>query len=373
MAIGQSIRPRLIGKRFEDGGIPFDMLGDLVALQEMVIEAAKWRFLQENTDRERLPKGFTKSIALKLTGLENGSAVPVITLAEPDGQLEGMPSHYVDYFWEAIRSIISTIDVAERNQWDQCLLPRRCLSLFKRFGKSLRDEEFVEFTVDDRSQPVRFTQEIRRALVRYSEIEEFTEPVILRGTIPEADQDKRTFRLRLLNGSIVNTPLEEEYFETVIEAFNQYRESTRVVIKGIGKYRHENLLGWESVDYIDLIDPLDVPARLDELRSLRNGWLDGEGAAPSRSGLDWLAETFEHHYPAGVTKPHLYPTSEGGVRAEWSSGSDVIVLEVELDTRRGEWLWLDLNSDAEDSRELDLGNTSDWNWLAEQIQSKVDD
>ena len=371
-AIKQSIRPKLIGARFEGGVIPLDVLGDLAALEEMVVEVAKWRFLQEHTNRTRLPKGFADSISLKLIGLEEGSAIPVIMLSEVAGELEGMPPPYLDYFRDAMGAIVDAIDMAERNQWNPGLFPQKCLSYFKKFGKSLRDEESVEFIKDGREHPVRLTQETRRVLVRQSDVKEFTEQVALRGTIPEADQDKGTFRLRLANGSTVNTPLEEEYFDTVIRAFSQYRDRTRVLVKGLGKYRQENLSGWQSVHQIDLLDPLDTTARLEEFQSLGDGWFDGEGLAPSHDGLDWLAESFESYYPAAVPKPHLYPTYEGRVRAEWSLGSNVFILEVELDSRRGEWLWFDRDSDAESSRELELYNSSDWNWLVEQIQSKAD-
>ena len=372
-AIEQSIRPRLIGERFEGGVIPLDVLGDLAALEEMVVEVAKWRFLQEHTNRTRLPKGFADSISLKLTRLEEGSAIPTIMLSEVDGELAGMPPRYVRYFRDAVGAIIDAIDMAERDQWKQGLFPRKFLSYFKKFGRSLRDEESVEFFKVGREHPVRLTQETRRVLVSQSDVKEFTEQVALRGTIPEADQDKRTFRLRLANGRTVNTPLEEEYFDTVIKAFNQYSERTRVLVKGLGIYRQENLSGWQSIDQIDLLDPLDTTARLEEFRSLGDGWLDGEGSAPSHDGIEWLAESFERYYPTSVPKPHLYPTYEGGVRAEWSLGSNVFILEVELDNRCGEWLWFDRDSDAECSRELALYNSSAWNWLVEQIQSKADD
>ncbi|MXY47133.1 MAG: hypothetical protein F4Y44_09140, partial [Chloroflexi bacterium] len=64
------LRPRLQGRRFDDGGIPLEFLSDLAALQEMVLEVAKWRFLERNPERQRSPRGFTKDVHLKLTGLE---------------------------------------------------------------------------------------------------------------------------------------------------------------------------------------------------------------------------------------------------------------------------------------------------------------
>ena len=67
------LRPRLRGSRFDNGEIPLEVLGDLVALGEMVQEVAKWRFLKENPQRQRIPRGFTDSVNLKLTRVERGS------------------------------------------------------------------------------------------------------------------------------------------------------------------------------------------------------------------------------------------------------------------------------------------------------------
>lgn len=60
------------------------------------------------------------------------------------------------------------------------------------------------------------------------------------------------------------------------------------------------------------LDPLDVRARLDDLRALSDGWLDGTGVAPPHAGLDWLASAFDRHFPDDLPLPHLYPTPEGG-------------------------------------------------------------
>ena len=43
----------------------------------------------------------------------------------------------------------------------------------------------------------------------------------------------------------------------------------------------------------------NIAARLDEFRDMRNGWLEGEGSAPSPAGLDWLADSFTRHFPEG--------------------------------------------------------------------------
>ena len=70
-----------------------------------------------------------------------------------------------------------------------------------------------------------------------------------------------------------------------------------------------------------------VIARLEELCSLRTGWLDGDGVELSREGVAWLRLFFEKLFPADIPFPYLYPTPEGDIQAEWS---DNVSLKINL-------------------------------------------
>ena len=118
-------------------------------------------------------------------------------------------------------------------------------------------------------------------------------------------------------------------------------------------------------------EPKWVGMRIEELRLLKDGWLDGNGVALSPDGLDWLARTFDSNDPNGMTLPYLFPTPEGRVLAEWSlkSWSWSPSLEIDLATKRGEWHALNIDTNEEASKELDLKDTNAWAWLAEQIRA----
>ncbi len=118
---------------------------------------------------------------------------------------------------------------------------------------------------------------------------------------------------------------------------------------------------------------LDIRAQLDELRLLRDGWLEGEGLSPSATGLDWLQDAFDRHLPDEAPLPHLYPTESGGVHAEWSIGSMEISLDLNLDTRSGEWHALDTDAGKVEERTLDGDDSRDWKWLASRIEAMVAD
>lgn len=115
-------------------------------------------------------------------------------------------------------------------------------------------------------------------------------------------------------------------------------------------------------------DPLNIRNRIGELKRLESGWLDGKGIPLNADGLDWIGDSFEHSYPAVLPKPYLFPTPEGQLLVEWSLKPWSPSLEVNLVTKTGRWHALNVDTDEEQFRDLDLKDSSNWNWLAEQIR-----
>ncbi len=107
-----------------------------------------------------------------------------------------------------------------------------------------------------------------------------------------------------------------------------------------------------------------VRARLDQFKSLEAGWLDGQGVPVSDSGLDWLADAIDRHYPDDVPPPRLYPTPEGGISAEWSPGQWEVSLEVDLEAQAGNLHALNVETGEDFVDDLDLSEHGDWLRLA---------
>ena len=112
-----------------------------------------------------------------------------------------------------------------------------------------------------------------------------------------------------------------------------------------------------------------IGSQLDQLRLLQDGWLEGEGLSPPETGLDWVQDAFNRHYPGEAPLPHLYPTEAGGVQAEWSIGPEEISLELNLETHSGEWHALDTVTGVAVGRTLNGDDSGDWKWLVEQIEA----
>ena len=371
MTTVEFLSPRLCGKRFEGAAIPLEILKDLAVIEEMVIEVAKWRYLENNQKRRRIPRRFTEGIELKLTRVEEGSTIAVITMVLTSLNLPTILPPNQICFEEAREAIVSAIEAAAHNQPVCGFLPDDSFVYFDRIGRSLREGESIEFTTPKHQQPARLTRETRRRLVLApSRAKEVTEEVTLRGSIPEADQDDMTFKLLLNDGNKVKGPLPEQHLETILSAFTGYKRGIRVILQGIGRFnRHNRLLGFESIEHISLLDPLDVPARLDEFRSLKDGWLEGKGLAPSHTGLEWLSLSFDHRYPDDLSLPYLYPTEDGGIRMEWSLGMSEVSLDINLETHHGYWHKLNLESDSDEELTFDLDDNAGWDWIITQVRS----
>ena len=119
---------------------------------------------------------------------------------------------------------------------------------------------------------------------------------------------------------------------------------------------------------VSVVDSFDIPSRLNELRTLKDGWLEGKGKSPSLDGLDWLSAAFAQRYPADLVLPHIYPTAEGGVQAEWTLKPFDVSLEIDLGVHKGAWHSLNLQTGDEDSTVLDLNDGKSWIWVAAQIK-----
>lgn len=365
-------RPRLRGPRFDDGEIPLQVLSDLTTLREMVIDVAKWRYLLEHPDLQRAPRGFANRIDLKIVSIDDGSAVPVINLTTDEPLIPGILLPHQRLLERARDDIATAVatGAGDSRVTDDTHLPIRFLAYFNRIGRSLRDGESLELPRANGSPPALLTIETRQRLLQRSTVREITRELDVRGTVPEADQERMTFELQPIHGGRVAGSIPEEHFEVIIEAFNGYLNGVRILVKGIGRYdRQGRLSGLDSIDQVTLLDQLDVAARLDELRAMQDGWLDGAGKALSLAGLDWLSAAFQRHFPDDAPLPFTYPTPEGSIQLEWTLGSQDISLKVDLDDRSAIWHRLNLSdiSDDGEEQELNLDDATGWNWLSQNI------
>ena len=395
------LRPRLIGARFEGHSIPLELLKNLSVLERLIIEAARLEYFRDHPDRQRVPRGFADGIKLKLTGIEEGSAVPVISLFVIAHRLLFPENQY--YFKRARDAIVRTIgdgedatvgaiEDAEEHKATTYILTEKTLSYFNRIGQGLREDEAIEFITPDNQLSAKFTintqqrllfaysivkessvdfvREMQTQQYNSSIVEELTKDTTVRGTVPEVNQDDMTFLIQLFDGQQIKVPISPQHFDAILEAFNGYKNNLRFLFQGVGIFnRSEQLLGFDSIEHISPLDELDISAQIYDLRQLKDGWLEGQGKAPSKEGLDWLSQAFDKHYSGNLPLPYLYPTEPGGVQAEWSLGRNEITLEIDLTEHSGYFHALHMEDDTEETRHLDLGSGTHWIDLKKLITS----
>lgn len=357
------IEPRLVGKRFDDHTIPLEMLKDLAVLEEFLIAVAKWIYVQDNS-RQRTPKGFTSPLTLALAEVKKGSACPAIVIEYEDPSAGLFPAANEDFFYRAADAIGRAIDAAEHNE-PITQLPANLLGYFDRFGRGLRDGEILEF-FPGQARPARLTKLTRRRLLLASQNEEITEEVTVRGLVSELDQAKMSFELQLPTGRKITSSVDAIHLDTILEATSGYRKGVKVSISGVARFdRHERLDSFDMIEDAVIIDTNDPLARIDDLRLLKPGWLDGIGAVPSKSEFDWLESFFASSYPATLPTPYIYPTEDGGILLEWRTANQDMSMDIDLGARQGDVHCFNTQTKQEIAEVFDLSDP-------EHLQSLID-
>lgn len=360
------LKPRLVGTRFEEHSIPVEVLKDWAAFEGLIVEAARWLYLEENPKRKRTPRGFAQSFSLHLSKVEDGSAVAVLERPTAPGTL--IPDAFAVWFEKARDRVLETIEAASQGRSVEDLLPKALLAYFDQFGRSLRDDERVEFTRAVAQSKVVYDHRVRKTLVLKSAAVYRTEESV-RGAMSELNLENRTFTLKLISGEKVTGYFSDELRDAAHSALGAYGESLVMVEGAVVRDQSDNRKRIEQVTRIEPLDALDVPARLEGLALLRDGWLDGAGVKPTSAGLTWLAKTWTDQWPEDAQLPYVYPTPDGGVQLEWSMLATSISVDIDLAKRTAESL-VSRTADGEVLEELasDLSAAEGWQSLAEVVR-----
>ena len=358
------LKPKLTGARFQNATVPLELLKDFSALQEMLVEVAKWEFHRNHPNRERVPRNFTAEVDLHLTSVEEGCAILTISLVF--ATLFPASSN-LTYFEQARTDIVEYIASAEQGSIPP--LPPNLLNYFDRFGRGLRTGESISF--ERKGGPATLTPDTRNRLMHYAQAKEWTEEAALRVRIPEADKGRGSFEMERGDGTKLKGDLSDLYQDAILGAFGNYNtgRDEYVLIQGIVRKDRENHLNtFESIEHVTPLDPLDIKLRLDELAKLADGWLDGKGRAAAKEKLEWLTGTFESFFDTDLPLPYLYPTAEGGIQAEWTLNEWEVSLEIDLDRQQGEFQALNIKNDTCTDLMIPLGSREGWSQLNQALK-----
>lgn len=360
------LRPRLVGKRFAAHTVPLDLLKDFSAFEEMLLEIAKRNYFAQFPDRKRLPKGFGKNISINLAAVDHGSAILALTLSSHLAAATLIPSIEEDYFNQAKDAVIETIALVEQGK--DVLLDPVLLRYFDRFGRSLKDDESIEFALPEGKATL--NHKTRKRLLEISKVKSWSEDLTLKGYVSAVDKNNQTFDLELINTSKIKSAYLEQYQHVILEAFDGYEDKALIEVKGVAILDRSGLVkNFETLEQVTLLDPLDIEARLEELSLLENGWLNGKGKALNKEKAKLVSEYFYSFYSDSLPLPYLYPTAEGGLQAEWEINDWDISLEIDLEKLIAELHALNLQSDEEKGLNLILSEKNSWQQMNEMLES----
>jgi len=356
------VKPELDGPRFAEHSIPLELLKDLSALEEMIVAVAKWEYLQEYPNRKRVLRNFSSGLELRLSAVEEGSAIPAIVLAFSTL----FPSHNATYFERARDQIIEA--VASAADGKRPTLPTQFLAYFDRVGRGLKDGESMSFARTS-APPARLTPSVRKRLIDSAQVHEWTEEVTLRGKVCEFDPARGSFELELRDGTKIKVPLHEQHKATVFDSARDYPNNDYIMVQAIAlKDRTSKLKSIQTVEQVTELDPLDVALRLDEFAQYKSGWLDGKGRAFEKAKLERLVTYFDRYYPDELPLPHLYPTAEAAIQAEWTVDDWEISLEIDLTSLEADYQAFNVRTSETTEAVLDLNNDNGWGSLRHRLE-----
>lgn len=368
---------RLVGDRFKNHSVPLDVLPGLAPLQALIVEAAKVEYLKNNANRSRVPNGFERSVELKLTSLAPGSAQLDVGMDNPEHS--PLNPDQACYFTQGRDSLVATIQNADNGEiTGNSSLSKQMLPLFERLARVIGDSEEIHFVSPTENKnggvSARFSRQVASKLKDAVPKErETTRDIEIRGSVPELNQANMTLQILPTNGGKIKASIASEHLDSAINVFNGFRRGLQADFQGICRFDAAGK-ALEFTSLSQLIDnPSDISLQLDDIRALENGWLDGNGRAPSEAGIDWIESKLYRYLPSGFPRPYLYPTEAGGVQLEWSVESNEVSIEVSLESHLGVWHELNLRpelnlqSPDERERELNLDQSSAWEWIIRQI------
>lgn len=178
--------------------------------------------------------------------------------------------------------------------------------------------------------------------------------------------------LKTFYGNEVTGIASKEHLDEIERLYLENKDGL-VRIACVGVSRNSMLVRLDSISRVERATGLpDATTQLEDLRNLKDGWYEGDGFAPSGEGLDWLDDALFREYDCRLPSPRIYPMFDGDVQLEWMIGRNDASLEVILSERRGYWHNLNLTTDEDEERLLNLNDREEWRWLNARLRRMVE-
>lgn len=309
------------GGRFAAHAVPIDVLAELGTFQQLLVRVARTIFFQRHQDRHRVPRGFQEAAQLYLTSSEPNCFTA--GLSRPGAWLGNAED--IGIFDQARDMSIRALALVSEGQDLPADFPPDAIDLLAALGQRLdNDEELLVRTRRDAGTTARVNQRTRARLAEITrrplEREEGID-----GEVEKVDDTADRFTLRTRVGTRVEVPFSVVQRPAVMEALEQ-RPIARVRVRGLLAVAQR--LKMKSVAELEVVDDERAPEvqrvwkRLEDLRSLRDGWLEGDGVTPDAVVVARAREVIARILVdyRDLPRPKVFPTPDGGIQVEWMIG-----------------------------------------------------
>jgi len=243
------------GEDFSDHGLELDILPDLTAYKQLVVETAKALWRAKHPERERLPRGFEDGIRLKFFAIQPGSAaIPIMreVLVDEQGEQQDLFENDSAVVDDAAALIEEAVDAVSQGGLLPDLFPKNVIRLFDDFGRKLRPGNAIKMKSAQRPRTTTYSVETRSRLISWTDAF-YEDAVSVTGEVRQADLDGCNFTLRLDDGSKPSGKFDPKQEEKVTGALREH-SSRRLHVNGVGRF-------WSATGRLERftrVDSLDV-------------------------------------------------------------------------------------------------------------------
>ncbi|WP_156943905.1 hypothetical protein [Roseivivax isoporae] len=329
----KSFSLKYVGRRFANARLPLDVLSDLPALRDLIAALAKQEFRKKNPDRQRVPQGFDKAISFALIEIEEGSAVPKLSLENEVAQqsLPNIGDEMEEIVARAFERVAKIYDNAAHDMFPQAL-PQDVIRALSKLGANIQDDERIEFQGQvGRDGKVVSLDSFRRKNLLTRIRETYTKEFEGIGNLTGIDATNNAIQVQTEQYGELRLPLEG--VSLPVEQFDGHLFSLVEFSVSIALDAHDEFKAVENVHSVDLVRPYDEAVmrcvrRLQELSKIEKGWL-GEGQGEQLVHLAGMRATQFIFTRADLSELfRIFPTEDGGISVEFDKDGWSFAVEI---------------------------------------------
>ena len=327
---------RYVGARFEEHRLPLDVLPDLSAFRDLLVSYVKVGWRATHVRRERLPKGFEKSIAFDLVNIKDGSAVPMLAWDRKTVQqfLPDFKDELETLVEDAYAKVLTLFDDANAPNANVELTSENIRALNK-FASGLRPDERIEFpnSHGKDGNVIYLDRSRRKQLItrgRDSYQTQFEGIGKLLGSELDARGDIGTILINTDEHGVIRLRMAPERVRAEFDGSMDADVQFRLMIELNNSDALRSVVEVLDVDVIDAEVVTNLTRcrdRLSALRFLKDGWHDGLGKAPTATAFT-TASALLARKPRMAGAYHIFPTDTGGLLFEFTHAGWDYTIEI---------------------------------------------